>query len=323
MQRLSRRPRRGIVGDERGAVNVVVALLMIPLIGFCAIAIDVAAMWSERQQLQTGADASALAIAQDCARQACGTPSTTASTLTSANFIAGTASAQVLTPGLTSTTGRVSVRTSTVAQHVFAPLLGFDETDLSAGATARWGAPSGGTALLPLAFNWCEFRAQTGGGVPSGTTPVTIKTTKGSETGCTGPSGNLVAGGFGWLRADPGTCKVTSSLSMNLPTDPGNSVPSGCSTSDIAATAGKTVLLPIFDRYTGTGSGATYHVYAYAAFHITGYHFGGQYSSNAAPCGGNDRCIRGYFTKMVDLDDAWEYSATAPQLGASIVDLTD
>ena len=47
--------------DERGAVAVMVALLMVPLIGFAAIAIDVAAMWSERQQLQNGADAGALA----------------------------------------------------------------------------------------------------------------------------------------------------------------------------------------------------------------------------------------------------------------------
>ena len=39
--------------DERGAVAVMVALLMVPLIGFAAIAIDVAAMWAERQQLQT------------------------------------------------------------------------------------------------------------------------------------------------------------------------------------------------------------------------------------------------------------------------------
>ena len=35
--------------DERGAVAVMVALLMVPLIACAAIAIDVAAMWSERQ----------------------------------------------------------------------------------------------------------------------------------------------------------------------------------------------------------------------------------------------------------------------------------
>ena len=67
--------------DERGAVAVMVALLMVPLIAFAAIAIDVAAMWSERQQLQTAADAGALAIAQDCARGTCGNPAQTAQSL--------------------------------------------------------------------------------------------------------------------------------------------------------------------------------------------------------------------------------------------------
>ena len=71
--------------DERGAVAVMVALLIIPLIAFAAIAIDVAAMWSERQQLQTAADAGALAIAQDCARGTCGTPAQTAQSLALAN----------------------------------------------------------------------------------------------------------------------------------------------------------------------------------------------------------------------------------------------
>ena len=71
--------------DERGAVAVMVALLMVPLIAFAAIAIDVAAMWSERQQLQTAADAGALAIAQDCARGACGDPAETAESLAVAN----------------------------------------------------------------------------------------------------------------------------------------------------------------------------------------------------------------------------------------------
>lgn len=322
MQRLSWPTLHGDDRDDRGAVNVVVALLMIPLIGFCAISIDVAAMWSERQQLQTGADASALAIAQDCARSACGSPLATASSLTSANFIAGTATAQVLTPSLSSSTGRVTVATSTVTQHVFAPLLGFDEAELNARATARWGSPSGGTAILPLAFNWCEFKAQTGGGVPSATTPHTIKQTKTSDTWCTGPSGNLVAGGFGWLLTDPGTCRVTSTISMDLATDPGNSVPSSCTSADIAKVRGTTVLLPIFDRYQGTGSSATYHVYGYAGFRLTGYHFGGQDSWQSS-CHGNERCIEGYFTRFVDLDDAFEYSTSAPQLGASIISLTD
>jgi hypothetical protein len=63
-------------------------------------------------------------------------------------------------------------------------------------------------------------------------------------------------------------------------------------------------------------------VYGYAAFQITGYHFGGQYSWNA-PCSGNDRCIRGYFTRYVDDAETFDFGATAPNLGASLVKLTN
>jgi hypothetical protein len=86
---------------------------------------------------------------------------------------------------------------------------------------------------------------------------------------------------------------------------------------------GQTVLLPIFDDFGGTGSGAWYQVYGYAAFHITGYDFGGQFNTDKKVCGGNgsDRCVTGYFTRFVELSDAWNYSPDAPQLGSSILRL--
>ncbi|HEY9294324.1 MAG TPA: pilus assembly protein TadG-related protein, partial [Microlunatus sp.] len=223
MPRVTRRDGR----TERGAVAVVVALLMVPVIGFAAIAIDVASMWSDRQRLQTGADASALAIAQDCARQNCRVPAQTASTMTTANFDTG-ATASVLAPAVTPTTGQVTVKTATVNHHLFAPLLGFDATQISAGAIARWGAPIGGATVLPLAFSWCEWYAQTGGGVPSQTTPRMIYSSKGSKTDCTGPSNLVVPGGFGWVDPNAGDCIVNSAISQLLSSSTGASGPGGC-----------------------------------------------------------------------------------------------
>ena len=43
--------------NERGAVATVVALLMVPLIGFAALSVDVANLYLKHQQLQAGADA--------------------------------------------------------------------------------------------------------------------------------------------------------------------------------------------------------------------------------------------------------------------------
>lgn len=308
------------VNDERGAVAVVVALVMVPLLGFAALSIDVAGMWWEKQQLHNGADSGALAIAQDCGagRAACGTPSATAQQLATANHPGAAATGTVVSL----TSGKVTVRDSATRSHVFAPVLGVRSTPISAQATVAWGAPSGGIALLPLAFSWCEWQQQTGGAQPSGTASRTIYLTKTSgTTNCTGPSNNIVPGGFGWLTVNSGTCGTKTAIGNTIVSDPGNSVPSGCSTADFTRMQNKTVLLPIFDTSAGTGSGATYHLYGYAAFVLTGYHFGGQFGWND-PCNGNGRCISGYFTKFVDMTEAFTYSATAPVLGASVVTLT-
>jgi Flp pilus assembly protein TadG len=291
--------------------------MSVALIGFAAVSIDVAALWSDRQQLQVGADAAALAIAQDCADGNCGNPGATADAFATANKSDGAVTAAVTEL----TTSRVTVRTDTVREHWFAPVLGIQESPVAASATVQWGSPSGGTAKLPLAFSWCEWFAQTGGGAPSSTTSHTIYFTKTSSTPCTGPSNNIVPGGFGWLKVNSGTCTATTTQDQVVTSDPGNSVPSGCSTGDFTSLRNKTVLLPIFDEYDGTGTNAKYTMYGYAAFVITGYHFGGQYTWNS-PCGGNDRCVRGYFVEWVELGDAFTYSSTAPDLGASLVSLT-
>ena len=107
-------------------------------------------------------------------------------------------------------------------------------TDVSATATATWGSPIGGTAQLPLAFSWCAFDAQTGGGVPTGTTPTTILLPKTDGTACSGPTGNPVPGGFAWLKADGTECTSTSGTAVDrTPSDPGRSVPTVCSAADL------------------------------------------------------------------------------------------
>lgn len=314
MQRLTKLAPR----TERGGVAVVVAFLIVPLIGFAAIAIDVAAMWSDRQRLQISADAAALAIAQDCAHQNCGVPADTARQFTNANFGAG-ANAVVLTPALSPSTGRVQIRAQTVSEHLFAPVLGFDSANVSASAEARWGAPTGGRSAMPLAFSYCEWLAQTGGGVPSQTQIRTIYTTKGSNTDCTGPSNLIVPGGFGWVVPNVGSCGVDSVITSRLSSDTGANGPHACKTT-FEGYLGKIVLLPIFEKSGGTGSGAWYQVYGYVAFRLVGYQFPSL--GTAGNTGGCSKCLRGYFTEFVDLDDAFEYDASAPDLGATIVGLT-
>jgi Flp pilus assembly protein TadG len=313
LRRLDRR-----LGNERGAAAVVLSLLMVPMLGFAAIAVDIGSLYAERARLQVAADAAALAVAQDCAHGNCGNMLATAAAMVSAND--GRAGAAP--PVLRSNPLSVTVDGRTPVQHWFAPVLGYDSTAVSASATVAWGGPEQGTAVLPLTFSWCEFAQQTGGGLPSGATVRTVYFTKTSNTvGCTGPSHNVVPGGFAYLDTPPGKCSAASARNARSYSSTGNTPPNTCSPAYITSWVGRTVLLPLFDVSGGTGNNAWYHVYGYAAFRLTGYAFGGQFSTSPKPCAGNDRCVSGYFTRFVDLSDAFSFSPDAPDLGTSVLRL--
>ena len=47
---------------------MVVAIVVVLLFGFTALAFDIAALVQEKRELQNGADAAALAVAKDCRR---------------------------------------------------------------------------------------------------------------------------------------------------------------------------------------------------------------------------------------------------------------
>lgn len=309
MQRLNR---------DRGAVAVFVALMMVPLLLSSALVVDLGSARAKKQALQRTADAVALAIAQDCAVGACGNAAATAATLTAANSGSLAATSTSAVNGNT-----VEVSSSAVVDYAFAPVVGIDNTTVTAQSSATWSYPSGGTAVLPLVFSWCAFAAQTGGGIPSSTAETTLYLPKTDATECTSKSGNPVPGGFAWLKTNSGTCGVTSATAPTAKSysDPGRSTPTGCNEVDFIAQQDKVVLLPVYDQLGGTGSGAWYHIYGYAAFHLTGYNITGQYKWQA-PCTGNDSCIRGYFTQYVPSTDTFTSSATAPDLGARFVYLS-
>ncbi|MGN0100864.1 MAG: pilus assembly protein TadG-related protein [Dietzia sp.] len=305
------------MNDDRGAVAVIVAILMVPLMGFAAISLDIAATHAEKQQLQIGADAAALAIAQDCARKACGSPRTTAQDFATSNSNSGMAVASVPTIPSAST-GRVTVHNSAVREHWFAPVLGVDSTALTATASAGWGGPTGGTAALPLIISLCDFNKYSVGGIPTGVEQTIVTTPAGTCSGAGGNSPTIVPGGFGWLETDEKkSCSTTTRINMKADSEPGNT-PKQC---DLSTIRGKTILIPLFDDASdnvgGNGRNAWYVVYGYAAFHVTGYYFSGQ--SWNPPCNKNQRCISGYFTSMVTTDPDFTYGPDAPNLGTSAV----
>ena len=320
------------LGNERGASAVLVAVLLVPLLGFAAIAVDVGALYVERGQLQNGADAAALAIAQGCATDGvCTGSAAKAAAFADAN--ANDGAANVLTPTfptsnsvLVTSSTRVASTNADAISHPFARFIGIDSTTVHAAATAEWGPPRESMIVLPLAISLCEFQPALDG------TLVLLRYDQ--NPACTTPDGHPIPGGFGWLDRVEDECEAAIDLTVaRAPSEPGNSFPGICEDT-LTDLEGQTILVPIFDRaYNPSGNevtngqAASYHLYAFAAFTITGWKFsGGPALTNTDPaaprCTGNCRGIQGYFDRWVSVDAAGA-AIGGPDLGVDLVRLSN
>jgi Putative Flp pilus-assembly TadE/G-like len=294
------------------------------LMGFLAIAVDLGSIYSDKQQLQNGADAAALAIAQSCQRNP------TTCTVTVANATADKyAKANKLdgqsigTAVLDAAHGKVQVEADSTHTNWFAGIFGTSTSAIRATATATFGVPSGG-AVLPLAFSWCAFHSATGGwtadqGLPSGGLPVVINIV---ENSCTPPAHNEVPGGFGSLVGT--NCISTVLAGSWVMSDPGNNGPNSCSGFPWSSVLTKTVLVPIFDAVQGNGNNAQYKILGLASFTISAICLG---SSAQAPttitnCPNNKR-IEGSFTSYTeDLTGLYSIDPNATNFGTNVVGLS-
>ena len=173
--------RRVNMRDQDGAIAVITALLVIVLVGFAAIAVDVGALYLERRELQNGADAAALAIAQDCtvgvSTAGCSDPgSRVATARTYADANANDLASSVADTGVTldlaaqkvtveATTKDLSSADISRLAHWFAPVLGIDATEVKAKGAAIFGSVSlSGEPHIPITVGRCELEYWTAGG---------------------------------------------------------------------------------------------------------------------------------------------------------------
>lgn len=315
--------RRG--GGDEGVVLVWVAVMITVLIGVGALVVDAGALYTERRQLQNGADAGALALAQDLAEgNSVGDGYPMADVYADANANddasnvdevcgSGPGIAVCSTPpvGADSVTGYVQVTTSTANSSggdqvslLFAPLLDAAKVGrtVEATAVAAWG-PIGGAVTIPVTFSVCEFEAL-GGSLASGTFPSQRDYIYLHDDGpdyrddclpSTG-SGLRVPGGFGWL--DSVDCETSAVVGGWVTSDTGNNVP--C---DPSLWKNQELLIPIYDETQGSGNNAKYHVAGFAGFRLLGYKLGNKYEWNVTKCpdttGNSGRCLYGEFTKVI------------------------
>jgi hypothetical protein len=338
--------RRVIVGEERGAFAVMVAVLLAALLGFGALVIDVGALVQERRELQNGADAAAFAVAQDCAGGiSCGLYETTAEEYADLNAVGGASNVWevcgngVRLPSCLDSPPlpdgalgyvRVSDRTREASSETdqisftLARAMGFDGATVRMRATVAWGAP-GSATTVPLTISICQFKKSTedadgvrtyADGPPFTGDPqhVSFHNPTKAEGPCKeGPAGQDNAGGFGWLDSDR-NCQVESTADGNHSAKTGAAVPNYCNPAEWLNT---TVLIPIYDQVVNPGTKADYHIVGYAAFHLVGYKFPKHMAGE--PCTKGESCIAGYFVNYVTSAD----ELGGPDMGATVVTLIE
>jgi Flp pilus assembly protein TadG len=303
--------------DERGAIGVIVAVLLGSgvLMGLGALVIDVGQLYQERAQLQNGADAAAIAVADSCASGTCNT--SLATSYANGNAVDGTSGVNRVCGSATlsacpASTGtmydcpsapagqsyvdvQTATRTSdggTLLPPVFSRTLAgqgnYQGSTVYACAQAIWGGPTNASTVA-FTISACEWDQATNNGtayaqpppyppntVPSASLDQQLKVHSTSGTGCSNePAGSDGPGIFGWTSDQTGNCGINVS-NGTYTADTGVSAGQTCQTVLANAQANRTVLyVPVYTTLTMTGSNGTFTLKGFAAFVVTGYHLSG------------------------------------------------
>lgn len=339
-------------GEETGATAVTFALLFVPLLVVVAFVVDIGLLYFERGQLQNGADAAALAVAQECAisPDTCEADATGVAGVYSddnANDSAATATIPPATFIVEGQSGTVTVRTSTetisgeaALNHPLASIFGLAPTTVVAEGTAEWGLPFAGNTLA-LTFGRCEFadHEPTGEDFTGPTINISYDVTDrrncGPDEDGDGVADVFSRGAFGWVESSDCTVDIDLADPWVPGTEGANGNSSGCSADLLSSYIGTTVLIPLFDDCRDAsdpgdpdpecnGSDVEYHLVAFAAFHITGIRVPGVNDADTSACAGMcaNKTIQGYFREYVDLADGFDLG-NSPESGLMIVRLSN
>lgn len=342
MQRLMRRKE----GDEVGGVATVVALLAVPILVCLAFVVDAGLLHWEKVQLQNGADAAALAVAEMCAKDGASCMSGASGLATgiagrNANDTQAAASLPASEFVVGDSSGKVTVDTSTLnsegveVRHPFASLVTPGGSTIAARAKAEWGTPIRGTTEVALTIAECEFDdlpAQAADATnPTRTWLLINNGPANSQVGA--PCADGSPGGFGWL--DGTNCHATIAVDATVGGEVGvqpNPNKNGCSADVLAGKLCDVLLIPLYSATTGSGGNAMFTISRFAAFKLTGVKTSG---NNDVYCGGspldppvpspagNSKGIQGYFVEYVELGEDYELGEGAPDGELTIVKLAD
>lgn len=324
---------------DRGAILVWFSAFALVILGSGALVIDMGALWSERRQLQNGADAAALAVAVDCSKMACTQSQETALNYAQLNSAdsealvtlcgrgagltacvpepAGVSNAVGYVRALTSTWNPGNGGSSDQVRFVLAPFLDALQVGqtVRASATVAWGS-LGTATVLPMVISKCAFDpawiAEDGSlSVPNTEIEITVNDDKLCNLGWTS--------GFDFLADSTNSC---GTISIDIDSD-GTTLDAGSEgiipqcrpVIEALYEGGQTFIVPIVDSRTPPGSNSTYTADGFASFKLCGFALGGGYNENSCStiCNGppSKRRICGTFETLTfndgELGDGTDY----------------
>lgn len=292
--------------SEHGQAIVITVVFLTVLIALAAAVLDVGAWYRLHRQLQTTADASALAGAHEL-------PVSPAGGVALAVQYGNKNGGGVTTGGVEVLGDTITVRAQKPAPGIFASLFGLDSVDVAARAKARSGIPGEARWAAPIAVDE-KHPFLSGPGCPcmqEETELDLLKVGPGAfrllnlddSKGGTGPPilAEWIAKGFDgymplkWYYSDPGakfnSSQVKAALDQRI---------------------GDELLFPVYRDTRGNGANFEYEVVGWVAFHLTGYDIQGSKNNR----------LYGWFTEIV-----WEgilsESASGEDFGVRAIELIE
>jgi len=273
---------------EEGQVTVLAAVFIVTLVGMAGFVLDVGSWFRQQRVSQATVDAAALAGAQSLPNDPTGA---SGSATSFANKNGGSAGTTITITTKYTPNDMITVKQVGTGTGLFSQLFGTSTVTIRAHASALTEIPSQAYGVAPIAVD-INHPMLSGNGCPCFGVPTTIPLgKKGIDNGY---DNYLPLGDY---DSDPGA-KFDSSQIQNALQD----------------RYGTDLLFPVYDSLTGNGSNASYHIVAWAAFHVT-----------LSQASGNDGTLSGWFDRVIwkGLIPPTGPSGSIPDLGVHSVALVD
>lgn len=312
--RILRAQRANVAGrDESGQAAVLSVVWLLVLLGFAGFVIDVGSWYRAQRNLQSRADASALAGAQDLP-QSVATAGSEAQQFATKNGFTLPAG-NITFSGTTVPDDSISVKVDSTAPTFFSRIFGINSVAVRATAMAKSDLMGSARYVAPITVSINHpllTGVSAGVNCPCFNQPTTLPLDKRGAPGA-----------FGLLDLDNGTGNGSSTLADWIANgfdgllDLGDYLSNTGAKFDSAnvqgaldARIGTVLLFPVYDTLTGVGTNAKYHIVAWVGFKLTGYNLSG-----------NNGTLSGYFTDITWQGIPAAANSGQPNLGARVISL--